>query len=153
MLHLITWEKMTAELWTEYSSFYPFRGKKDIHWFSRSSFIPLACRIKTQHSFRNQASLTLSSRGSWVADSASHGLFLPGSGLWTGPSMAKLEEPAIPSSFCLVQGGYGSNLCLSPGVLGGIMLKDVFSLPEVLTWQNISLRWWRPPHHYLEVAT
>ena len=53
--------------------------------------------------------------------------------------MAKLEEPAIPATFCLVQGGYGSNLRLSPGVLGGIMLKHVFSPPEVLTWQNISL--------------
>lgn len=93
----------------------------------------------TQRSFKNQASLTLSSCGSWVDDSASHCLFLPGSGLWTGSSLAKLEEPAIPAIFCLVQGGYGCNLCLSPGVLGGITLKHVFSPPEVLTWQNISL--------------
>lgn len=58
MLHPVTWEKMTAELWTEYSSFYLFIGKKDIHWFSCSPFTPLACSSKTQLSFKNQAFLT-----------------------------------------------------------------------------------------------
>jgi len=55
------------------------------------------------------------------------------------PVWPSLRSLPSPPSFCLVQGGYGSNLCLSPGVLGEVMLKDVFSLPEVLTWQNISL--------------